>query len=104
MYKSITNYVLELGVKPTTKGFRYLIEGIELAIKSDGVKLNMFKDIYSKIAKKYNDTWLNVERTMRYAVQNCEDINKKYLSVGEFLARIKLEKKFKGENKNESKN
>lgn len=97
MYKTITKYVLELGVKVNTKGFRYLIDAIDIARKVKTNKIYMFKDIYDPLAKKHHDTRFNVERALRYAFQNCNDIDKKYLSVGEFLSRVRLEKRFKGE-------
>ena len=97
MYKNITNYVVGLGIRPTTKGFRYIIDAIAISLKDDKVKLNMYKDIYSAIAKKYKDKPSNVERAMRHAIENCNDKEKKAMSNGMFLATIKLENNIKGE-------
>ena len=97
MHKSITYYVLmTLGVNPNTKGFRYLIDAIEIALKSKSIKLKMFEEIYNALGKKYGDKPLNVERAIRHSIQNCKDKEKKTMSNGKFLATIKLENKIKG--------
>lgn len=97
MYKNITNYLLKLGVNPNTKGFRYLTDAIEIATKHNGIKINMFREIYTVIGEKYADKPLNVERAMRFAIQHCNDKQKKQMKNGVFLATIKLENKIKGE-------
>ena len=97
MYKTITNYVLGLGIRPTSKGFRYMIDAINIATKHKGVKINMLKEIYSPIAIKYDDTPSCVERALRYAIHNSADEETKTMSVSEFLAKTKIENKFKGE-------
>lgn len=100
MYKIITNYVLGLGIRLNTKGFGYMIDAIAIATNHTGAKINMFKEVYDIIGNKYGDDPLNVERALRHAIQNCNDETINKMSVGTFLATIKL----KGEFKNESEN
>lgn len=63
--KEIKQKLIELGFKVNTKGFLYWIEAIEYAKKRrDKYKMG---DVYDYIAKKHNDTYMRVEKAMRFS-------------------------------------
>ncbi|HEY8389571.1 MAG TPA: sporulation initiation factor Spo0A C-terminal domain-containing protein [Clostridia bacterium] len=65
--KSIYNYLLSLKLMPTLKGFNYLKSAILLVI-NDGSFCSLKHTIYPWIAKTYNTTPQNVERSISNAI------------------------------------
>jgi two-component system response regulator (stage 0 sporulation protein A) len=59
----------EMGIPHHVLGYRYLIEAIVEALKeSNGIK-TMTKNLYAKVAEKFNVTAQTVERAMRNAIE-----------------------------------
>lgn len=56
------------------KGFLYLCDAIELALKDQSKLLHITKTLYPELAKKYHVSPKQVERSIRYAIRVC--INK----------------------------
>jgi len=67
MEKSIYSYLLSLKLMPTLKGFNYLKSAILLVI-NDGSFCSLKHSIYPWIAKNYNTTSQNVERSISNAI------------------------------------
>jgi two-component system response regulator (stage 0 sporulation protein A) len=64
---SITNTLHELGVPSHIKGYQYIFEGIIVCIEKESISFT--KEIYPIIAKKYDSTISNVERSIRHAIE-----------------------------------
>jgi len=64
---SITNTLHELGVPSHIKGYQYIFEGIIVCIERESISFT--KEIYPIIAKKYDSTISNVERSIRHAIE-----------------------------------
>lgn len=59
----------ERGVPIHLNGFEYLLEGIALGVDSPNMLRGMLtKSLYPEIAKRFNTTWLRVERCLRIAI------------------------------------
>lgn len=67
MNKEIVKILNTLGVPMHFKGYRYLINAIEMLQENDDLK--MTKELYVDIASKYKDTPARVERAIRYAIE-----------------------------------
>lgn len=66
--RKIINELNYLGYDFLHKGSKYLIECIYLIYTLDiNYEYNLEKDIYPKVAKKYNQTWNNIKSAIRYA-------------------------------------
>lgn len=66
----INNFLLEIGIPPHIKGFRYIACGIKLVLDEGiGVIDRMTKRLYPDIAKKFDTTPARVERAIRHAVE-----------------------------------
>lgn len=92
MNKEIVDYLLNMGIKASYKGFKYLHDALVIVMSTDQ-HVPMFKGIYEPLAKKYNDNKYNVERTIRFVLQ--KSLGASRISISEFLALTKLE--IKGE-------
>ena len=66
---SITKTLHELGVPSHIKGYQYIREGISLIYKNPNIIGGITKELYPKIAKKYNSTTSRVERAIRHAIE-----------------------------------
>ena len=66
--RKIINELNYLGYDFLHKGSKYLIESIYYIYTLDiNYEYNLEKDIYPKIAQKYNQTWNNIKSAIRYA-------------------------------------
>lgn len=67
----IKQLLIEIGIKPHIKGFKYWTTAILYAIEqeSKGEELGKFMELYRYIGKKHKSTIYKVERDMRYAHQ-----------------------------------
>lgn len=65
----------ELGIKPGNLGYTYWEEAIKLR---KGIYYDIkMGEIYNEIAKKYNTTYVRVERNMRRSRESIKGLNKK---------------------------
>ena len=64
----IESILTNLQVPVKLKGYKYIAEAITIMYNNDNIKFT--KDIYPVIAKKYNDTPIRVERSIRFAIEN----------------------------------
>ena len=77
--KIIYEEVLKLEGGTHRKGFELLVAAIEKIINNPIMKTI---DLYNELAKEFNDTWVRVERGLRYYIQciilegNKTEINK----------------------------
>ena len=65
----IVKTLLNLGISPNIKGYRYLREGFFICVTSDNKNISFNKDIYMRIAKEYNTTEASIERAVRHAIK-----------------------------------
>lgn len=65
----ITDTLLNLGFRPTLKGFVYLKEAIFLYYKKSIVS-SIFSDIYSIIAEKYHVTVMSIDRSIKKSIDD----------------------------------
>ena len=68
--ENITRIFLTIGIPPHIKGYAYLREGVKIAVKEPSVLNRVTKDLYPRIAKKFDTTPTKVERAMRHAIEN----------------------------------
>lgn len=67
--------LINLGFKPTSKGFHYLHEAVQLTINNPLIRIGT---IYNKLAKKYDSKYKLIERAIRHCIKssyselNCE--------------------------------
>lgn len=67
----IHNFLINIGVNASTKGFDYLHDAIEVVMEGDDQKHNIC-GMYDYIASNYEDaTQQQVERCIRNAVKSC---------------------------------
>ena len=71
MMYTITKTVRALGINATYLGYRYLIEGVRLAMEQEDVLLSVCTRLYPAIAAKYHSTPDNVERNLRTVISVC---------------------------------
>lgn len=74
--KKITIILKKLGISPSRQGFFYLIDSIVLCLNKDIYNLNITKDIYLKLSKKYHKKICSIEKAIRIAIEigwnNCD--------------------------------
>ncbi len=64
----LSKILIDIGVLPHLKGFRYLMECIKFALKQPYSVNLLMKDAYEIVAKKCNATPTVVERNIRHAL------------------------------------
>ena len=64
--------ILELGVKPSNLGYRYIVDSVIYLCKLPDAKTRVLvtKEVYPIIARKYNSTASRVERAIRHEIRN----------------------------------
>lgn len=65
----IASTLHELGISANIKGYYYLLDAIELVIKTEKLPVQMTNDIYYVLAQKYDKTIGSVERCIRFAIE-----------------------------------
>lgn len=71
--KASMNLFTEMGIAANNKGYHYLVESTIKMAMSDMPNLNLSKEVYPEIAKKYLTSPVCVERAMRTAILNAWD-------------------------------
>ena len=66
--EKIKQFLIELGIKPHIKGFRYWTTAILYAVEQEleGKELGKFMELYRYVGKKHKSTISKVEKNMRY--------------------------------------
>lgn len=67
--EKISNIFTTIGIPPHIKGFTYLREGIKLVVDEPLLINSVTKELYPKIAKKFDTTPSKVERAIRHAIE-----------------------------------
>lgn len=65
----ITNIMHTVGIPAKLKGYQYIREATLLYINSSNASNKITKDIYPKVAEKFNTTSSRVERAIRHALE-----------------------------------
>jgi len=65
----VSNIFISIGIPPHIKGYRYLREGIRMAVEDPRVINNVTKVLYPKIGEKYDTSASKVERAIRHAIE-----------------------------------
>ncbi len=81
----------QLGLHGTQKGYRYLIDSIQMALEDEKKLILFTKTIFSEVAQKYDTDPANVERNIRTLVHQCW--NSPYKEELLKIAPYRLEKK-----------
>ena len=66
---SITNILHELGVPSHIKGYQYIREGVSIIYNNPEIIGGITKDLYPKIAEKFDTTNSRVERAIRHSIE-----------------------------------
>lgn len=77
--KQIYHLLLKLGIGARYRGFHYLAYAIFLTLEDQSLLLAVTKQLYPRIAKKYQCTWTSVERALRMAVSHFWDFGNRPL-------------------------
>lgn len=64
----IERYLLNKGIPPQIKGFRYMTTAIQLCQKNPDYLYSITKKLYPKVASTHHDTYSKAERAMRHAI------------------------------------
>ncbi|WP_310604821.1 sporulation initiation factor Spo0A C-terminal domain-containing protein [Anaerosporobacter sp.] len=78
------NALLEMGVNPKIKGFKYTLDAIELIEKDETILNSMVKGLYTQVAENNKTTTSRVERAIRHmmmTVTSSSKIIEKYVSA-----------------------
>lgn len=73
MTDNITKLLLQLGIRSTYYGFRYLRYALELCLKVERYLTSVYKTLYSEIAAKFETSCYNVEHCIRTVISYCWD-------------------------------
>lgn len=94
----IERYLLNKGIPPQLKGFRYIVKAIELCLRDMKYLYNITTKLYPNISQIYDDTPARTERAIRHAIKF---LDREYKN-SEFLATALIElKENYGKNKME---
>lgn len=67
--EKISNIFISIGIPPHIKGYGYLREGIKMAVENPSIINNITKQLYPKIAEKFETTSSKVERAIRHSIE-----------------------------------
>lgn len=67
--EKISNIFISIGIPPHIKGYGYLREGIKMAVENPSIINNITKQLYPKIAEKFETTASKVERAIRHSIE-----------------------------------
>jgi two-component system response regulator (stage 0 sporulation protein A) len=65
----VTELMHEMGIPAHVKGYQYLRDAILRALSDESLANNITKELYPKVADKYNTTPDRVERGIRHAIE-----------------------------------
>ena len=64
----LTPYLYRIGLSPHIAGYFYLRDAVAEYLLAPGASFSVTKDIYPRIAEKYNKTTNAIERSIRHAI------------------------------------
>ena len=67
--EKISGIFISIGIPPHIKGYGYLREGIKMAVEDPSIINNVTKQLYPKIAEKFETTASKVERAIRHSIE-----------------------------------
>lgn len=67
--KEIKNILIQLGVTPNLKGYKYLCTAISLTISDNNLINNVTKQLYPTVATLHGDKTSCIERSIRHAIK-----------------------------------
>lgn len=73
----ITKAMIQMGFSPANNGFYFLRDSIKLACQDPESSTLITKLIYAPVAKSYNTTPENIEKSIRLCVKNAWEANTK---------------------------
>lgn len=88
----VTSLLHDMGVPAHVKGYQYLRDAILMILDDFHLLTGITKDLYPKIAEKYDTTPSRVERAIRHAIELAWDRGNVDLMTDYFGYTIKLEK------------
>lgn len=65
----ISKHLIELGVSPNLKGYKYIITAVKEVLNDETVLDGVTKILYPTIAKIHNSTSQRVEKAIRHAIE-----------------------------------
>lgn len=65
----ISNIFVSVGIPAHIKGYKFLREGIKLAVDNPSIINSITKSLYPSIARRFNTTPSKVERAIRHAIE-----------------------------------
>ena len=65
----ISNIFISIGIPPHIKGYKYLREGIKMAVEDPHIINNVTKGLYPIIGNKFDTSASKVERAIRHAIE-----------------------------------
>lgn len=69
--KRIIEILLEKGVNPGFRGFKYLVDAVALVAENETlIDIGITKALYPEIARVHKVSRANVEQAIRYAIAN----------------------------------
>lgn len=71
--KQISEELLHMGVNPALLGFKYLRDGISIALEDPSCIHSITNILYPKVGEQHNTTGARVERGMRHAIERAFD-------------------------------
>lgn len=71
--KTVANELIEIGIKPSLKGYSYLKEALVRCYEDGSYLCGITKRLYPELAKFFNTTASKVERAMRHAIERAWD-------------------------------
>ena len=70
---TIYNILMELGLSPSLKGTKLLIQAIQIVVNSNN-EFIIFENVYKNIANKYDNlNSTQIRNSIKYAIDNRED-------------------------------
>lgn len=67
--EKISGIFMTIGIPPHIKGFAFLRDGIKMTVDEPSIINRVTKELYPRIAEKYNTTASKVERAIRHAIE-----------------------------------
>lgn len=65
----------QLGIRPHVKGYKYLKDAIRIGIENPEDVEWITKTLYPAVAKKNKTTWSRVERAIRHAIKDVDQVD-----------------------------
>lgn len=71
MKEKIIIVFYKLGISAKYKGYKYLVDAVEICLENDRSTAEITRFIYSKLAEKYQTRICCIERNIRTAIKSC---------------------------------